>query len=130
MSKSVEVEVEDWMGAIIMAVVLIGVVALVGAFVMGSVKVSNELKMTKAYDRQAAALERIADAVVIRLPMERAKGPATLATVKMPVVAEKRAGTHLNGDKWTEKHDCNTAECSRQFGVTICSRTAMLCGGE
>ena len=32
-------------------------------FVLGSIKVSNELKMTVAYDRQVLALERIARAV-------------------------------------------------------------------
>jgi len=30
---------------------------------LGGIKVGNELKMTRAYDRQAAALERIADAL-------------------------------------------------------------------
>lgn len=44
------------------AIVAVSLAALV-ALCLGTVKVDNELKMTRAYDRQAAALERIADAV-------------------------------------------------------------------
>ena len=40
---------------------IVGVCVVVVALVLGVVKVRNELDMTKAYDRQAAALERIAD---------------------------------------------------------------------
>lgn len=39
------------------------VVAMVVGVILGVIKVKNELAMTRAYDRQAAALERIADAV-------------------------------------------------------------------
>lgn len=41
-------------------VIIIVVLVVLG---LASIKVDNELKMTKAYDRQAAALERIADAL-------------------------------------------------------------------
>lgn len=51
-----EKELVDFaIGCIILIVVAIGIT-------LGVVKVKNELQMTKAYDRQAAALERIADA--------------------------------------------------------------------
>ena len=42
------------------------IVGAAGLFCLAGIKVKNELEMTKAYDRQAAALERIADAVVQR----------------------------------------------------------------
>jgi len=40
-------------------VAVAAVVVIAGT--LGAVKVNNELEMTRAYDRQAAALERIAD---------------------------------------------------------------------
>ena len=39
---------------------IIGMIAVTFGL-LAAIKVINELKMTKAYDRQAAALERLAD---------------------------------------------------------------------
>lgn len=52
-------EIESRGNILMLLVIVIGVAAVVGV-TGGVVKVKNELQMTKAYDRQAAALERIA----------------------------------------------------------------------
>ena len=49
---------------------------LVIALLLGTIKVGNELKMTKAYERQADALERIASASERAHPVPLALRPA------------------------------------------------------
>lgn len=79
---------------------------------LACVKVRNELMMTKAYDRQAAALERIADALESRSDqvVERPAGKTPCAKEPMTLVyyRDKDMGPHPIGVK-VARVQANTA---------------------
>jgi hypothetical protein len=123
-----------------MAIVTMGLAALL----LGLDKVRNEHRMTEMYERQAVALERIADVVAIREAVDN-KHPLSLAVKSYPILPARpkpvAAAASTDGLRFA---DCVLAipkvkaltvddvdRCADQArGVTIAENEAFILGGR
>lgn len=100
----------SWLMTLIMLV-------LVLAIVLGIVKVKNELQMTKAYDRQAAALERIAAAAERAAPEDQ----SLEAYLKKPI-SERMKIYH----DWEKENGFKPLDLSRSLHDQLLERCIQL----